>query len=239
MVTLVIPAYNEEKRIGRMLTEYLSELPEVRFLVVLNNCSDQSQQVVEDLQRQHPGKIDLLNIPAAIGKGGAILRGWKDTASELIGFVDADGATSAQEFKKLIAAIEQHDGAIASRFLPGAHILERKSWIRKLTSQAVPRLVRWLFGLPYSDTQCGAKLFKRATIIAVLPKLRTTNMLFDIELLWALHLRGCDVIEVPTVWVDQPGSASLGSNAKFVRTAFGLLWHLFRLRRHKQYYAAA
>ncbi|EKD76131.1 MAG: Glycosyl transferase family 2 [uncultured bacterium] len=238
-VDLIIPAYNEERRIGRTLLEYISFFDsQVHFLVVLNNCNDGTLAVVQDFQKRFPGRIDYLDILEVIGKGGAIIRGWQKSTADLIGFVDADGATSAQEFSKLLTALPSHDGVIASRFLPQAHILERTSWARTLVSRGTVWLVRWLFQMPYSDTQCGAKVFNKATINAVLPKLRTTNMLFDIELLWLLTLRGYHIIEIPTVWVDQPGSASLGSNTKFLKIAFGLLSHLLRLRLNKKYYTS-
>lgn len=230
-VDLIIPAYNEEQRIGRTLQEYtLFFGNNVHILVVLNNCSDGTLKVVQAFQKRFPGRIDYLDFPEVIGKGGAIIRGWQKSTADLIGFVDADGATSAQEFSKLLTALPDHDGAIASRFLPQAHILERASWIRTLVSHGVIWLVRWLFRLPYSDTQCGAKIFTKQTIQMILSKIRTTNLLFDIELLWLLTQQHSDIVEVPITWVDQPGSASLGSNTKFLKTAFGLLGHLLRIR---------
>lgn len=231
---IIIPAYNEEQRIARTVQEYAHYFPEsVHFIVVLNHCSDNTIGVVHNLQNQFPGRINYLDIPEAIGKGGAIIRGWQHSVADWIGFTDADGATSAMEFDKLLKALPGYDGAIASRFLPGAHILERTSWLRTLVSRGTVHLVRLLFHMPYSDTQCGAKLFKRTAITPILSKLRTTNMLFDIELLWVLTLHSSTITEVATIWVDQPGSASLGSSLKFIKTAFGLLGHLLRLRLHQ------
>lgn len=238
-IDIIIPAYNEERRIARTVQEYAHFFPEsVRFIIVLNHCSDNTLTVVLGLQKQFPGRIDYLNIPEAVGKGGAIIRGWELSTAAIIGFTDADGATSAEEFKKIIDALPGNDGVIASRFLPGAHILERTSWLRTVISRGTIWLVHLLFRMPYSDTQCGAKLFRHEVIKPILPKLRTTNMLFDIELLWLLYLRGCRLVEIPTIWVDQPGSASLGSNLKFLKTAFTLLGHLLRLRLNKNYYSS-
>ena len=237
-IDIIIPAYNEERRIGRTLEEYAQYFDaSMHFLVVLNNCHDNTLRVVHTLQKRFPGRIDYLDIPEAIGKGGAIIRGWQHSQAEIIGFVDADGATSAHEFSRVVKALPGHDGAIASRFLPHAHILERTSLLRTLVSRGTIRLVRLLFGMPYSDTQCGAKLFTNNTVQLALKKMSTTNLLFDIELLWILNLQGCDIVEVPITWVDQPGSAALGSSSKFLRTAFGLLGHLGRLRLRKDYYS--
>lgn len=233
---IIIPAYNEERRIGRTLEEYAQYFDaSMHFLVVLNNCHDNTLRVVQLLQNRFPDRIDYLDIPEAIGKGGAIMRGWQHSQADVIGFIDADGATSAHEFARLVKALPGHDGAIASRFLPQAHILERTSLVRTLVSRGTIWLVRLLFGMPYSDTQCGAKIFTKQTIARALPKMSTTNLLFDIELLWILTLQQCNIVEVPITWVDQPGSAALGSNTKFLKTAFGLLGHLVRLRLRKNY----
>lgn len=237
-IDLIIPAYNEERRIGRTLEEYAQYFDStMHFIVVLNHCSDNTLKVVHTMQKRFPGRIDYLDIPEAIGKGGAILRGWQQSTAEAIGFIDADGATSAHEFARLIKALPGCDGVIASRFLPHAHILERTSVVRTMVSRGTIWLVHLLFGMPYSDTQCGAKLFTKQTIALALPKMQTTNLLFDIELLWILTLRHCTIVEVAITWVDQPGSASLGSNTKFLKTAFGLLGHLVRLRLRKNYYS--
>lgn len=233
-IEIIIPAYNEERRIGRTLEEYARYYnSSMHFLVVLNNCHDHTLRVVQQLQNRFPGRIDYLDVPEAIGKGGAIIRGWQHSQADVIGFIDADGATSAHEFSRLVKALPGHDGIIASRFLPSSHILERTSVVRTIVSRGTIWLVRILFHMPYSDTQCGAKLFTNATVQQALSKMTTTNLLFDIELLWILTLHHRDIIEVPITWVDQPGSASLGSNAKFLKTAFGLLGYLLRLRLHQ------
>lgn len=217
---IIIPAYNEERRIHRMLDHYLRFFDDsVQFVVVLNGCKDNTLAVVQAMADHFPQRLTIMNISEAIGKGGAIRVGWQQSTAEWVGFVDADGATAPGEFVKLMKAATGHDGAIASRFLPTAQVIERVSWMRTFISQLAIRIIRTLFRLPYSDTQCGAKLFRRAVITPLLPKFSMNNFLFDVELLWWLRREQRDIVDVPTIWVDQPGSASLGPNWKLFSSA--------------------
>ncbi len=231
-IAITIPAYNEENRIRVMLDHYLLYFGnEVQFVVVANHCSDNTVGVVEGIQRQFPGRVQLINEPAAIGKGGAIVQGWKaSTEADIVGFVDADGATSPVEFDKVLKAAQQADGAIASRFMKGATVLDRSSLLRKFVSWAARRCFQILFLLPVNDTQCGAKVFKQSAIQPILADLKTNDMLFDVELLWRLKQRNAHIIEVPTVWADQPGSAMLGSSHKFISKAIQLFFNVLKLR---------
>lgn len=228
---IVIPAYNELHRIQRTLDHYIRFFDEsVHFIVVLNGCRDNTLDIVQTISAKFPSRLTIINIEEAIGKGGAIREGWQKAQAEWVGFVDADGATAPDEFLKLIEASRDHDGAIASRFLKESKIIARLSWLRTYVSRSAIWIIRLLFRLPYSDSQCGAKLFRREVIIPILPKLSVTNLLFDVELLWWLDYQSRDIIDVPTIWVDQPGSAALGSNKKFLWTAVRTFFSLLALR---------
>lgn len=228
---LIVPAYNEQHRIKRTLLQYVKFFNnEVRFIVVLNGCTDNTLEVVQKLQTKYPDRIHVENVKEPIGKGGAIIHGWKYSDAEYLGFVDADGATPPEEFKKLLDALDDHDGVIASRFLPTSTIHQRQSFLRTIVSHTSITIIRLLFSLPYKDTQCGAKVFKGEVIRTVLPKLKEHNLMFDVELLWILHGWKYDIKEIPTVWIDQPGSAMLGSHFKFLKTASKMFFTVIRLR---------
>lgn len=228
---LIIPAYNEQHRIRRTLLQYIHFFnTDVRLVVVLNGCTDDTLSVVKKIQAKYPERVHTEDVKAAIGKGGAIIHGWKFSDAEYIGFVDADGATPPEEFKKLINALPDHDGIIASRFLPNSTIHQRQSFLRTIVSHLSIRIIRLLFSLPYNDTQCGAKIFKGEVIRNVLPHLKEHGLMFDVELLWILHHWKYDIKEMPTVWIDQPGSAMLGSHFKFLKTAYKMLFTVIKLR---------
>lgn len=228
---LIIPAYNEQHRIKRTLVDYLRFFDDtVRFIVVLNGCTDNTLAVVQGVQKAFPDRIQIEDITAAIGKGGAIVHGWKIANAELIGFVDADGATPPEEFKKLLEAIQTHDGVIASRFLKESTIHQRQSPLRTVVSHLSIKIIKLLFHLPYHDTQCGAKLFKAEVIRKILPHLNEHNLMFDVQLLWILHGWEYDIKEIPTVWIDQPGSAMLGAKRKFLSAAVKMFFAVVKMR---------
>lgn len=203
---IIIPAHDEEARIERTLRAYRAGFTEddVRFHVALDGCSDGTADVV----RRHlhvDDRVHLHEYPK-IGKGGVLLRTFERCHADLIGFVDADCATPPAELKRMTEAAEGVDGVIASRRLPASVNPRRRESGRWLTSTGFAWLVRTTFGLPYADTQCGAKILRRPLVRRVLPLMSSHDFLFDVDLLLAARSTGFDVVEVPTVWIDQSGS---------------------------------
>lgn len=235
-ISIIIPAHNEQDRIHTTLERYCSYFNNkadlsVDFVVVLNGCTDGTQQVVQDLQKKYTG-IHIINEPRA-GKGLAVNIGFAYSIAcdyDLIGFVDADMATQPHYFDDLITAIDGYDGVIASRYMPGSYVEPQrpfiKQWGRKIFYNSVVRL---LFGLNFYDYQCGAKLFKKQTLKEIVPYLTTTQWAFDVELLYLCKLFHCTVKEIPTTWYDQAGS-----KLQMFGAGMRMLGNLFRLR--KKYY---
>jgi glycosyltransferase involved in cell wall biosynthesis len=186
--------------------------------------------VIADVQKEFTRQLVVLDYSEAIGKGGAIIRGWKQSTADVVAFVDADLSTSPAEMKKLVDALPGHDGVIASRFSKGATIIERQSRLRTVMSKVFALSVKMLFGMPFSDTQCGAKVFTRATVNNIIDRVSSTNMAFDVELLWRLYQAHTDVIEIPTYWIDRTGSSSLNSPLALVRTGGTMLRTLLHVR---------
>lgn len=227
-LSLIIPAHNEEKRIAATLDNYLSFFSEeTEIIVVLNACSDQTLSVVKEKQNKFP-HLKYIDIAEAVGKGGAVREGFKKANGELIGFVDADGATTAAEYQKLINSIGDFDGVIASRYLAGAKA--KRSPLRNFIGYGFHFIQKILFNLPYRDTQCGAKVFKNKFIKRILPELKVNNMVFDIEILALAKRYGYHLCEVPTVWQEKDSSALLGSPLKLIKNSFNMLFSLINLR---------
>lgn len=228
---LIIPAYNEGHRIGKTLEDYLSFFDDnVHITVAMNACTDSTESVIEQWQEKYPNRLSVISTPDAIGKGGAVMMGWKQATRDLVGFVDADDSTTAAEFAKLLTELSTADGAIASRFLPAAAVYQRQSPLRTVMSKAFIGIVHLLYHLPFQDTQCGAKVFKRSVINAVIPELQETGFIFDVELLWKIQRHGHTINEVAIHWVDQPGSASLGTHGQFIKQAVTMFGDLISLR---------
>ncbi len=203
---IVIPAHNEERRIGRTLEAYRSVIDEplARFLVALDQCTDKTSEVVRSHARLD-ARVEIFEYPK-LGKGGVLLETFRRCEADFIGFVDADGATPPAEFMRLVDAARSADGAIASRSHPASVLPTHRSLARCLTSLVFAALTRAIFGLPFRDTQCGAKVVRRQVVEQALPLLSARDFLFDVDLLLTAARLGFRIIEVPTVWLDQPGS---------------------------------
>ena len=213
-VAIVVPAHNEEKRIGSMLEEYLSYFREVGefefcFIVVCNACADDTFEFVRrfcekgDCDRE----INILDFERG-GKGFAIIEGFKEALKgdwDYIGFVDADGSTPPSAFHGLINNISKVDGVIANRWDKRSHVV-RQTWVRRIVSRGFNYIIKSLLLFPYVDTQCGAKLFRSEVIRAIVDELCLTHWAFDVNLLYSLRKAGFKVIEIPTEWNDREGS---------------------------------
>lgn len=205
-LSIIIPAYNEEKRIEKTLRDYLQKFPDdTEIIVIPNGCHDSTVQVIKKVQKEYP-RLIYKNFPESILKGGAILEGFKIASADHIGYVDADGATSAEEYKRLASLMTECDGIIASRRIAGSNIVTPAPFIRRLASIVFNLIVRLLFFFPYHDTQCGAKIFSRALVEKISRKIVTKDWAFDIDLLYQAKKHGFTIREVPTVWADQEDS---------------------------------
>lgn len=223
-INIVVPAYNEENRIGAMLAAYCQHFNDfnVRFTVVLNGITDNTEAVVRQYQNQYPDRITI--VTSGKGKGNAIKKGFQvalqgfsgrefsliDQPEDYIGFVDADGAISPDQYEKLLRAILddfRYDGVIASRYMEGSDIGKPRpvinEWGKKLFYE--PNIKKTL-GIAYHDYQCGAKLFKRKVIAQIAPFLVEPGWAIDLEILYLCHVGGFAIKEVPIRWRDTPGS---------------------------------
>lgn len=209
-LSIVVPAHNEEKRIGPMLEAYLPFFAahyqnDVEILVVVNGSTDRTDQIVASYAERYPC-LKIMVEPDRIGKGGALMMGFRKARGELIGFVDADGSTPPQAFQDLVDNIGAAGGIIASRWSPGAVISPRQPLDRRIASRMFNFLTRILFGLSLRDTQCGAKLMTREAVATILPCLGITQWAFDVDLLFQLRRSGHKIREIPTTWHDVAGS---------------------------------
>jgi glycosyltransferase involved in cell wall biosynthesis len=224
-IDILIPAYNEERRINRTLDVYRSACPgpDIRFLVALDGSSDGTAEMVARHQMVD-ARVRMFDYPK-LGKGGVLMETFRRTDAEFVAFVDADCATPPAELLRLLDAAREADGAIASRRHPTAVLPSRRSWPRRIASAGFAFGVRALFRLPYSDTQCGAKVLRREAVERCLPFLSSRDFLFDVDLLIVARRLGFRVVEVPTIWIDQDGSKlKTSSDARRMAASALRLW---------------
>jgi glycosyltransferase involved in cell wall biosynthesis len=229
MLSIIIPAYNEAGYIAAKLEELLKQFgTSVEIIVVPNGCVDATASIAQSYAAKHKNVLVHV-IPEAVGKAEAVREGWRHAHGDWVAFLDADGSTSASEFQCLFNALQGADGVIASRWAPGARV-ENRTALRKAASYIFALVVKLLFWMPYRDTQCGAKIFKRSVILKILPHSRVQNIAFDVELLLLCRHFGARIVEYPTHWIDRSASVIIGTPMKLLRSSVIMLWTLLRLR---------
>ncbi len=214
-VSIIIPAMNEEKRIGGTLKgycEYFSDLKkkgEVDFeiVVVINNTTDKTEEIVKGYMEKFE-EIKYIEYTQP-GKALALVRGF-DVAYEgdkdLIGFTDADMATPPNAFYGLIRHIKDYEGIIADRWDERSVVNPKQPLSRLVLSRGYNLIVRCLFLFNHRDTQCGAKLFKKEFLKKISPKLGSSDWNFDVDMLFYARREGARIKSIPTLWEDKEGS---------------------------------
>lgn len=231
-VSVIIPAYNEETRIGRTLeavVAYFDSLGSAyEILVVDDGSSDQTARMVADFSALHP-TMHLLQYGGNRGKGAAVRHGMLHSTGHLVLFSDADLATPIEEFAKLRDAIlAGNDVAIGSRDIAGANLVRHQSAIREAGGKLFNRLVQMLAVPGIHDTQCGFKLFTAVASRRIFSLGVVENFSFDVEALFLARRLGYSIAEVPITWQHQEGS-----KVRFVRDALRMLRTLLQIRLHK------
>jgi glycosyltransferase involved in cell wall biosynthesis len=229
---ILIPAYNEEARIEPVLRQYaeffrLNYAGKVQILVVLYGCRDNTLGVVQRVAGDFP-EVGWMDFPAPIGKGGALIEGLKLAAkADLVGYVDADGATGPAAFFKLFPLLAQADCVIGSRWLPDSVLVQKQPTLRRFVSRSFHFIVEMLFWLHIKDTQCPCKLIRREAVEKIHSKLRIADLAFDVNLLVALKQAGFRICEVPIEWTDMLGSKVTSS---LFRSSLTMLLSVIRVR---------
>lgn len=229
-LSLIIPARNEEHRLRRCLEAYW-EAFEARYgenfeiIVVTNGCTDNTVAIATEAAHAR-SNLRVHDVPHAAGKGAAVLEGFRQARGDYLLFADADASTSAASLLELAAALNQYDIAIGSRRLPRSVVLQPQSFLRRFCGALFLVAVRLLFGLPYRDTQCGAKAFRRVPALELAALVRELRWAFDVDLLLTARALGLRVVEQPVAWAND-GSSGL----RILPTALEVARSLRRIRR--------
>jgi glycosyltransferase involved in cell wall biosynthesis len=222
---ILIPAYNEEARIEPVLRDYATFFQEnysgkFQIVVVLNGCRDDTLGVVQKVARDFLS-ISYLDFREPIGKGGALIEGLKlAPLADLIGYADADGATSPRAFSELLKHIDEADCVIGSRWLPDSVLHQEQTTLRKFFSRSFHAIVEVLFWMHIKDTQCPCKLIRREAVEKIHSTLRIADLAFDVNLLVSLKRAGFKIREIPIEWTDIGGSKVTSSLFRSSLTMF-------------------
>ncbi len=230
-ISIVIPAYNEERRLPATLSAVLAHLSRrpwrfAEVLVVDDGSTDGTAGVVEEFCRSHPA-VRLLKNPGNRGKGYSVRHGMLEANGDWVLFTDADLSAPIEELDKLLEAAEEQGAAVAigSRALDRSLIAVHQSFFRESAGRVFNLLMQLLTGLPFRDTQCGFKLFEARAAREVFRRQRLERFGFDVEVLFIARRLGYRTVEVPVRW-----SHSEGTKVSMFRDSLNMFLDLLRVR---------
>jgi glycosyltransferase involved in cell wall biosynthesis len=236
-LSIVIPAYNEERRLPRTLEaifDYLRGRPyRAEILVVDDGSSDGTCKIVTDLQSRY-FPLRLVSNGKNRGKGFSVRHGMLEAVGDIMLFSDADLSTPIEEADKLIAALrdEGYDAAIGSRAMDRSLIEVHQSAIREQAGIFFNTMVRWIMGIEFSDTQCGFKAFRRERARIIFGQQRVERFGFDPEILFLAKRHGLRVAEIPVRWSHDPATKVnvAGDGIQMFLELLRIRWTAFRGR---------
>jgi dolichyl-phosphate beta-glucosyltransferase len=215
-ISIVIPAYNEQNRLGPSLKKIRSYVDssgwEFCEIVVVN---DGSRDRTSDVAREHGARV--LENPGNRGKGYTVRHGMLEAKGDWVLYTDADLSSPIEELEKLWAAVVRNKAqvAIGSRAVDRSLVGVHQPFVRELSGRSFNLIMRMITGLPFRDTQCGFKLFEANTARDVFSRQQLEGFGFDVEVLFIAQRLGRRALEVPVRWDNVEGTkVSLWSGAK-------------------------
>ena len=210
-LSVVIPAFNEERRLPGTLDSIITYLQSRPFrseiIVVDDGSSDETAKIAISCRQKFP-ELRLLSNGRNRGKGFSVRRGMLEARGKFALFSDADLSTPIEEADKLLAVLSDqgYDGAIGSRAVDRSLIEIHQSVIREQAGIFFNRLVRRIMGIQFSDTQCGFKAFRTERARVIFERQRIERFGFDPEILFLAKRNGLRVAEVPVRWSHNPAT---------------------------------
>jgi glycosyltransferase involved in cell wall biosynthesis len=214
-LSIVLPCFDEAERLPGTLAAYLAHFPpsraEVELIVVDDGSSDGTSAIADQIAAADP-RVRVVRTPHNHGKGYAVRVGVQAAQGELVVFTDADGSYGPEQLERVVAALDRAPVASGARL--GSQAGTGSPLLRRLASPAFNQVMRLLLGLPFHDTQCGLKGFRRDAAEALFQRARVDGFAFDAEALLVAKRLGFEVVEVPVTAEDRQGSkVRLGGDA--------------------------
>ncbi len=226
-LSIVIPAYNEEKRLGASLASLKHYLETVTYSWEVILVDDGSTDTTIDVARASGIPLVVLQNKMNRGKGYVVKQGIQHATGDLVLFADADFSTPIEEVERLQAEIQKgFDVVIASRSIKGSTIEVEQPGYRHGAGNFFSLVVQALLGLNIHDTQCGFKLFTARAAKHIAARQTIYGFCFDVEQLYIAHLLGYKIKELQVVWRDRKGS-----KVHLVRDGMQMLSDLWKIKK--------
>jgi dolichyl-phosphate beta-glucosyltransferase len=211
-LSVIVPAFNEERRLPETLTKLAAYLEHLRLrsaeiLVVDDGSTDGTVEVVNRFSKRD-SRFCLLRNPGNRGKGYAVRHGMLKAQYEWRLMTDADLSTPIEEVTNLYQNAIRQDASVAigSRALNRKLIEQHQPLFREFGGRFFNLAMRAITGLPFTDTQCGFKLYRADTAQEIFSRQILDGFSFDVEDVFIAHKLGCRIVEVPVVWANSEGT---------------------------------
>jgi len=231
LVSIVLPAYNEERRLADSVERIYAELLDLErpfeIIIAENGSTDGTLRISEGLNKKYE---NVSYLHAERGRGNALKSAFSSANGEIILYMDVDISTDLENLGGLIAHIEEgNDFAIGSRLLPRS-VVKNRGPVREFLSRAYNALVRLVLKSSLHDHQCGFKGFRKGPLLDVIKEVRDSQWFFDTEFLVRAQRKGYSVFEMPVLWEDRGMTKVKVTRDIFVmgKDIFLLWWDLGR-----------
>jgi len=225
---VIIPTYNELNNLQLIVPQVLEQDPRLDVLVVDDNSPDGTGRVAEEMAGTNP-RIHVLHRPGKLGLGTAYLAGFRWALDRDYAFVfemDADFSHDPKHLPQFLAAIEDADLVLGSRYLGGRVTVVNWPMPRLLLSYFANIYARVVTGVRLGDATGGFKCFRRRVLEGIdLGAVRSNGYAFQIEMSTRAARRGFRIVEIPIVFVDRTDGVSKMSKS-IVREAVWMVWRL-------------
>lgn len=230
-LSIIIPSYNEEARLPGTLQRIAEYLPTLKLrtevLVVDDGSTDRTAAVAESFHGKLTG-LRVLSNGTNRGKGYSVRHGMLEAQGDMVLFTDADLSAPIEEAEKLLGPLNNgYDVALGSRAMDRSLISTRQSIFRETAGIIFNKIVRMVLRLPFVDTQCGFKAFRRERCRIIFEQQRIEGFGFDPELLYLARHYGLRAIEIPVRWGHSEATKvnMLGDSLKMFADIFTIRWN--------------
>jgi glycosyltransferase involved in cell wall biosynthesis len=232
-LSIIIPCFNEEQRLPASLEKiaaYIKEKRPTAEVIVVDDGSTDATAAIAESWRDRIPRLRVLSNGINRGKGFSVRHGSLEAQGEIILFTDADLSSPMEEGEKLLAALKTYDVAIGSRAMDRGLIEVHESLFREFAGIVFNRIVRTILWLPFVDTQCGFKAFRRERCRIIFEQQTIERFGFDPELLYLARHHGLSIKEVPVRWAHSPATKvnMMRDSVQMFLDVFVIRWNALR-----------
>lgn len=233
-LSVIIPAYNEAKRIGPTLDKihafFKKKDYDYEVIIVDDGSTDQTMEIASLSLLAKSNKLKIIKNGVNKGKGFSVKQGILNSKGEFVLFTDSDLSTPIEEADKLMAVIQKgHDMVLGSRSTAGSDVRVHQPWHRERMGKVFNFLVKLLLVKDFNDTQCGFKLVKGDRGREVAKELKIEGFCFDVEMVYLFKKKGFSITEVGVIWEN-----SAQSKVKVLGSSMSMFSDLFKIKKlHK------